>query len=331
VGGTAPLAGDASFARGATAYLAHLNARGGVRGRTIRHRVVDDHGDPALALAAARQLVERDGAFAIFGTAGTAAALAVRSYLATAKVPHLLPASDFRPSHRAEGWIYGSYLARARPGARIGVLHATDGDGRELLAGLRQGIARSRARIVATERVELDADVAAQVEALAASGADVLALFVPASQAADASAAATGVGWRPLHLVAADAAGARRWPDGALTIGWAKDPADPRWRDDEALRPYRSILRGRSVGHVQGMAAAFELGRLLRATGAEPTRAAALAQLRRLSDAANPFLLPGVTVRTSATDAIPIDQAMLRRSTAGRWRGVGSLWRHGGG
>ena len=46
LGGTAPLTGPASayasIARGAEAYFRHVNARGGVHGRTIAYRYVDD-------------------------------------------------------------------------------------------------------------------------------------------------------------------------------------------------------------------------------------------------------------------------------------------------
>jgi branched-chain amino acid transport system substrate-binding protein len=324
IGGTAPLTGDASYARGAAAYLAHVNGRGGVRGRTVSYRLLDDGGDPARALAATQELVERDGVFAVFGTVGTPASAAVRAYLSGAKVPQLFVASGaaalagFRPSYRAEGWIYGSFLVRTRPGAKVGVLHSADADGRELLAGLRQAVARTRISVVAAPTV---AD-------LQASGADVLALFVPAQDAVAAAGEAAALGWAPLLAVAAEATGARRWPAGAISIGWAKDPAEPRWRGDEALAPYRSLLRGRGVSHVQGMAAAFELVRLLRAAGEEPTRADVVARSTRLASGANPFLLPGIVVRTGLADRFPIEQAALRRSTGRGWRSVGGLWRH---
>jgi branched-chain amino acid transport system substrate-binding protein len=317
VGGTAALSGEASFARGAAAYLAHVNRRGGVHGRTVTYRLVDDGGDPAQALAATQQLVEGDGVFAIF-----AAAPSVRSYLRGVGVPLLL--DGFRPTRRAEGWILGSYLARTRPGVVVGVLHTADAAGRELLAGLRQGVARTRVRVLAAP---LDPALGAEVQAaeLQAAGAQALALFVP-----EPEAAAVAVAGLPL-LVAADALGARRWPEGTVAIGWVKDPAEPRWRDDEGLRPYRSLLRGRGAAQTQGMAAAFELVRVLRAAGEEPTRAAVAARAARLIDASNPFLHPGIVVRTGRGDVFPIEQAVVRRVTGGVWRSVGGVWRHSAG
>src|SRR5688572_6033508 len=76
LGGTAPLTGpassDASLARGAEAYFEHVNARGGVNGRTIAYTYVDDADDPAHTLEATRQLVEEDQVFAIVNSFGTA-------------------------------------------------------------------------------------------------------------------------------------------------------------------------------------------------------------------------------------------------------------------
>ena len=70
LGGTAPLTGlaspYASVSRGADAYFKYVNARGGVNGRTIIYRVVDDGYNPALTVPATRQLVEQDRVFAVF-------------------------------------------------------------------------------------------------------------------------------------------------------------------------------------------------------------------------------------------------------------------------
>jgi branched-chain amino acid transport system substrate-binding protein len=304
-----------------------VNARGGVGGRAVAYRLLDDGGDPARALAATRALVERDGVFAVFGSIGTASALAVRPSLAGAGVPYVFPASGasglagLRPTFRAEGRILGAFVARTRPRALLGVLHGADAEGRELLAGLREGVARTRVRVLARPLDAAPGPVA-QLAELEAAGADVVALLVTRATAAAAAAAATV----PL-LLTADAAAAGRWPAGAVAISWAKDPADPRWRDDEALRPYRSLLRGRGLPHVQGMAAAYELVRLLRGLGPEPTRATLVARLARTTSAANPFLLPGVVVRTGPGDAVPVDAAGLRLSTGTGWRALGGLWR----
>ena len=175
VGGTTPLSGTdfayAAVARGANAYFKYVNSRGGVNGRTITYKTVDDAYDPAQTVQATQQLVEQDKVFAIFNSLGTEHNVATRDYLNAARVPQLFVASGattfgrdykeypwtigFQPSYRAEGWIYGTYLARSKPGAKVGVLFQNDDYGKELLAGLRQGIARSKVKVVATQPFEV--------------------------------------------------------------------------------------------------------------------------------------------------------------------------------
>ena len=351
LGGTAPLSDPASaaVARGADAYFKYVNARGGVNGRAIAFTVADDGSSSTQAVEATRQLVEEDRVFAIVNSVGTDANLATRGYLNGLRVPQLFVGSGassfgrehrrypatlgFQPSYRAEGRVYGAYLARTKPRARVGVLFQNDPYGRELLAGLREGIGRSRVRLVAAEGyAAASADVQTQLERLNTSGADTLALFATPAIARVAAGFAARLGWRPLLLVSADASDSTPI-EGAISIAYLKDPRDAAWRSDPGLRLYRAVLaryaRGANpgeIGHVRGMAVAHETVRLLKAVGATPTRAAVTAQLARLRDASNPFLLPGIVVRTSATERFPIEQAQLRRHTRGSWKRFGGLW-----
>ena len=348
LGATAPVTGpesaSAAVVRGAGAYFRYANARGGVNGRTIAYKVVDDVSDPSLALQAAQQLVEEDGVFALVSSVGTEQNLATRDYLNAAKVPQLFVGSGatafgtdyrrypwtigFQPSDRTEGSILGAYVSRSRPGARIAVLYQEDPTGQDLLTGLRQGIARSKARVVAAEPMELTAPDETQIARLKASGANVLALFVPPEQAAQSHVLASRLGWRPL-VVASPASKV----EGAVSIAFLKDPTDAAWRDDPALKLYRTIMaryakgaNAQDVGHVYGMAVAYETVRVLKAAGETPTRAAVIARTRKLSDASNPFLLPGIAIRTTATDHFPIEQALLQRWSKGRRTSFGGLW-----
>ena len=288
LGGTAPLSepASASAARGADAYFKYVNARGGVNGRTIAFTVVDDGSSPAQAVEATRQLVEEDGVFAILGSVGTEASLATRSQLNGLRVPQLFVGSGastfgrehrrypatigFQPSYRAEGRVYGAYLARTKPRARVGVLFQSDTYGRELLAGLRVGIGRSSVRLVAAEGYTAgSADVQSQLGRLNTGGADTLALFATPGVARVAAGFAARLGWRPLLLVSADASDSAA-VEGAISIAYLKDPRDAAWRADPGMSLYRAILaryaRGANPGeiaHVRGMAVAHETVRLL--------------------------------------------------------------------
>jgi len=357
LGTTAPLTGDgsasASVAIGARAYLDWVSAHGGVGGRPVRLTVADDGSDPAAALAATRKLVEQGRVLAVVGQVGTESALATRELLDRSHVPQLFVASGaatfgaegmrypwtlgFRPSYEAEGWIYGRTLARTWRGARVGVLAESDELGRELLAGLRGGTARSTVSIAATQIVPTGAAVlASRLERLQAAGADVLAVFAGPALAARVLAEAERLAWRPTLLLASDAAVpgvAGSFGGDALSIGFVKDPLDPRWRTDPAMRLARSILarsapgtRAGDPGAVYGMAIAWTTVALLRRAGPQPTREGLMAAARSLRLPGNPFLLPGITLTTSASDGFPVEQGQLRRYAAGRWRPLGGLW-----
>ena len=82
------------------------------------------------------------------------------------------------------------------------------------------------------------------MEKLKASGADVLALFVSPALAGRALGEAAALAWKPALLVAADSSSAVSGGvvAEAYSIGFLKDPTDPRWLTDPAMRLYRTIL-----------------------------------------------------------------------------------------
>jgi hypothetical protein len=45
-----------------------------------------------------------------------------------------------------------------------------------------------------------------------------------------------------------------------------------------------------------------------------------------MNDPSNPFLLPGVVVKTGPGDGFPIQQGQLQRWTKGHWVPFGGLW-----
>lgn len=95
IGTTNPLTGNVASAckpvsDGALAWFAHVNADGGVHGRTIDNRVLDDQYQAPLALANARSFM-RDGIFAMFGGCGTIQPAAVFPLMEEAKIPYLFP------------------------------------------------------------------------------------------------------------------------------------------------------------------------------------------------------------------------------------------------
>jgi branched-chain amino acid transport system substrate-binding protein len=354
LGGTVPLTGAfssmAGIARGADAYCRYLNARGGVHGRTIAYRYYDDGHDPALTIDLTRRLVEQDRVFAVFNTVGMKHNLAVRPLLNGAGIPHLFIGSGlsgprlqdrrfpwtigYQPSCVDEGVIYGKYVAHALPRARIGVLFQNDEYGRDLAAGLRRGLGGAASQIVGREAYAAqERNVFARVARLRARGVDTLMIFASRPVAVQALRMLDRLRWRPALFLSQTAASAGAVKVGAVTIGFVKDPTDPRWRDDPGMELYRRIMRrhlpGRNVRdrhHVYGMAVAFTMADALERAGSDLTRRSLLRAATGLYERNNPFVLPGIAVRTAPSERVPIRQAQLERySSGGRWVPFGGL------
>jgi ABC-type branched-subunit amino acid transport system substrate-binding protein len=365
LGGTVPLTGEAAafgaIGPGAKAYFDYVNARGGVHGRKITYRYYDDAYNPAQTVQLTRKLVEGDGVFAIFNSAGTATNLAVRDYLNARKVPQLYVGDGsqqigrsfarypwtmgFLMSYRGEGDVYGKTIVRAQPKAKIAVLYENTDLGRDMLTGLTRAIAKKGPRIVAKQAYEFTgADVRSQIATLKASGADTLMLFATPKFFVQAVVGAHGLGWKPRLYIASVSIepgimaiarfNAPELTRGALSVAFVKNPNDPIWAKDPALALYRSIMRrhypsGRpsDVYNWYGMTVAWTMVETLRKAGRNLTRTGLLRAAQSLDTAANPFLLPGIRLKTSPTDYRPFEHVYLYRYDNKEWVKASGLLR----
>jgi branched-chain amino acid transport system substrate-binding protein len=366
LGGTTSLTGSASpfsaIAVGADAYFKHVNAKGGVNGRSITYRYLDDASTAATALQRTRDLVEQEHVFAIFNTLGTEPNLAIRPYLSSGKVPQLFATSGdasfgrdyaryptaigFQPTYAAEGWVVGKYLARSAPGAKVAVLFQDDAYGKDLFNGLRKGLERSKTRVIAAQPSEATpADLGAQIARLKASGADTLAIFATPKLTIQAFLLADKLGWKPRRAITSAASsassvmqqasqsGTNRLVEGAISIAFLKDPTDPEWKSEPSMKLYGQIMEkyapdadATDVFHVYGMAVAWTAVEALKKAGKDLTRASLVKALDNLNAPGNPFLLPGIAVKTSGVDHYPIEQMLLQRWQKGAWKSFGGLW-----
>jgi branched-chain amino acid transport system substrate-binding protein len=365
IGGTTPLSGPASayqsVAKGAAAYFRYVNAHGGVNKRKIKYIVKDDAYDPSKTVELTRELVQQDKVFAIFNSLGTEHNLATRSYLNALKVPQLFVASGatafgkdykrypwtigYQPNYRAEGTIYGRYVAKTSPKARIGVLYQNDDYGKDLLAGLRNGLGKKVKQIVAKQGYDVtDSNVRSQIAKLKSKRANTLMLFATPPFAIGAYYAASTLGWRPKVYVnavssatnimgLATAASGKKQTEGTLSIVFLKDPTDAHWKRDPGMKLYRSIMKRFKGGNpndvyaVYGMSAAHTFVAALKRAGKSPTRPGIMKAATSLNVKNDPFLLPGIAVRTTRSDHFPLDQAKLERYHAGHWVSFGGLFR----
>ncbi|MHB8642090.1 MAG: ABC transporter substrate-binding protein [Gaiellaceae bacterium] len=358
LGGTAALSGPESLyyapvAKGAQAYFAYVNAHGGVNGRTIDYKVLDDAYDPAQTVQQTRQLVQQDHVFAIFNSIGTEHMLAVRPFLNESKVPQLFIGSGARsilsgskqypwtiaylPSFYGEGQVYGRYIAAHSPKARIAVLYENDDYGKDLRDGLQKGLGK-KGKIVATASYELtDADMSAQIASLKASHADTLALFALPKEVIQAFLAAHKLGWQPHYFISAVSidpfvmnvvagSAGKKTTEGAISSAFLKIATDPSLANDAGAKLYKSIMKTYCQGcdpsalaHLYGMAAAYTMVDALKHAGRNLSRESLLTAATHLNETNNPFLQPGITIKTSPTDYLTFEQLRLFRYHAGRW------------
>jgi branched-chain amino acid transport system substrate-binding protein len=365
IGGTTPLSGPASayqsVAKGAAAYFRYVNARGGVNKRKIKYIYKDDGYDPSKTVDKTRELVQQDKVFAIFNSLGTEHNLATRAYLNALKIPQLFVASGattfgkdykqypwtigYQPNYRAEGTIYGRYVAKTNPKARIGVLYQNDDYGKDLLAGLRNGLGKKAKLIKSKQSYDVtDDQVQSQVARLKAAKVNTLMLFATPKFAIQMYVYANKLGWRPRVYVNAVSSAAnimglatagtsKKQTEGSLSIVFLKDPTDPHWKNDPGVKLYRTIMKRYKGGNpndvyaVYGMSAAHTFVAALKKAGKNPTRQSIMRAATSLNVKNDPFLLPGMAVHTSKNDHFPLDQAKLQRYHNGHWVSFGGLFR----
>jgi branched-chain amino acid transport system substrate-binding protein len=363
IGSSVPLSGEAAIAgnvaRGIDAYFKYVNSKGGVFGRKLKFIYLDDGYDPGRAVNNTIRLVQQEQVFAMFSSLGTSNNLAVRKLLNDAKVPQLFVSSgattfgrDYRqypwtigyiPPYSEEGAIYGQYVVKHVKKPKIAVLYQDDDYGRDLFAGLRRGLGKKVSSIVSKVAYDpTSADVQPQVTQLKASGANVFMIFAFGKFSLQAFNAVSRLGWKP-QIFVNDVSSAsalmsivpQNAANGSISIVFGKDPASPAWRRDKGIRLFQSILKkyGSDIGtrdlqdgyYTAGMATAYTLVDALKKAGRNLTRDGIMRAATHLNEKGNPFVLPGIVVRTTPKSRFPLTQVKLQRWSAKSWHPFGKL------
>src|SRR5262249_46810652 len=147
---------------------------------------------------------------------GTEQNLAIRDFLNAQKIPQLFVATGastfgadgkrypytigFQPSYIAEGVIYGKYISKNVPRAKVAVVYQDDDFGKDLITGLQKGLGKTK--IAAKEGyVSTDTEVNSQIAKLKASGANTLMIFATPTIAIQSYVAVNKLGWKPRIFV----------------------------------------------------------------------------------------------------------------------------------
>jgi len=352
-----PLSGIGTTGRTELAYFAKINAEGGVNGRRITLISLDDGYSPPKTMEQVRKLVEQEQVLAIFHPLGTPTNAAIHKYLNQKKVPHLFLGSGLVrwadpknypwtmpgvPMYRTEARIYGRYLLSTRPEAKIGVLYQNDDSGKDALAGLKEGLGSRAASMIAAEvsYEPTDPTVDSQVITLKGSGADTFAIFAAVKAAAQALRKAPGIGWGPLTFLIGTSSSIEQVikPAGAanavgvVSTHYLKDPSDPRWNDDAAMKEYFAFMKKYfadgdplDILNARGYTMAQLMVQVLKQCGDDLSRENVMRQAANLKDVELPLLLPGIRVSTSANDYLPFKQLQMMRFDGTRWALFGEI------
>ena len=312
-----PLAGAAAVADGAKAYFDRVNADGGVDGRKIDYKLLDDAYDPARQADNARQLVQQDSADLVMTFGGISVATA--PYLNGEKVAQVAfgtqaALSDTKTAPFTRGWfpdgsweghVVGQHIAEVAPGAKVGVLGINNDLTTSQVEGLTAaGVTPTKVLTVAPGVV----DLTSQLNELRGAGVDTLFLAVVGPAQPATLRAMADLGYKPttyLYSAASDFAtsiGPAGLPNvtGALTAQYFKDPADPRWADDQGVKDFRADVaeygdakNADSYLAMEGYGAAAAVVSVLEESGGEG--GAAFTKAWDATDGAdNPAVLPGM-------------------------------------
>ena len=346
-----PAAAYGTIGRAEDAYFTYVNNnQGGVNGRKIQFKILDDAYNPAQTVPLTKQLVEQDQVFAMFSGLGTQAQTSVRDYLNSKKVPQLFVATgattfdkDFssnqwtlgwQPPYQGEARIYAKDILQNHPSAKIGILYQNDDYGQDYLKGLTDGLGSSASLIVDKESYDVTAaSTAAQLTQLKAKGADTLFLFTTPAFTIKSLVIVTRLGWEPtiylnsvsnpqVYMGIAGKAGASL--KNVTSVGYLKDPTDPHWAGDAGMKLYKDAIANCTTCNVNdgfniyGVAVAYTMVDVLKQAGSTLTRQNIVSIAANQLNETNPFLLPGVKVKTTSSDHFPIMQEQVIT-----WNGTG--------
>ncbi len=200
IGSTQPLTGPAApgyseIAPASNAYFKYVNAHGGIFGRKIVYKFLDDGYNPANTTSLTHQLVLKDNIFADFNALGTPTNLAVTPFLNQEKVPQVFVATgcacfgdgakypqtySWQINYIREGKLLGHYIEQKFPGKKVGFFFQNDEFGLDGVKGLKDEIPAKN--IVSQQSyVPTDIKIGPAVAKLKAAKPDIVVAFaIPA-------------------------------------------------------------------------------------------------------------------------------------------------------
>ena len=361
IGQTVPFSGPASayatIGKAQAAYFKMINDQGGINGRKINLIQYDDAYSPPKAVEQVRKLVESDEVLLTFQIIGTPSNAAVQKYLNGKKVPQLFAATGaskftdpknfpwtmgFNPNYFVEGRIYGQYILKNYPNAKVGILYQNDDLGKDYLNGIKACLGdKAATMIVAEASYEVsDPTIDSQIVKLKSVGADLVFDASTPKFAAQAIKKIADLDWKPVHIldINATSVGAVMKPagldnsKGVISVNYTKDPLDPTWKDDAGMKKYLAFMTKYypdgdkdSIFNTYGYLNTQLLIQVLKQCGDDLTRENVMKQAASLKNIQLDLALPGIVVNTSPTDYRVNKQLQMMKFNGERWELFGPI------
>jgi branched-chain amino acid transport system substrate-binding protein len=171
-------------------------------------------------------------------------------------------------------------------------------------------------------------------------GADVFFDVTTPKFAAQAIKKMAEIEWKPLHFLnnVSVSIGSVMKPagfengQGIISSIYLKDPTDPQWKDDPAMKAWNAFLdkyypdaNRADVNVMYAYIVSLGLMHVLKNCGNDLTRENIMKQAASMRDFEPLGLLPGVKVNTSPTDFAPLSQLQLMRFKGESWERFGDV------
>ncbi len=203
---------------GLEAYLASVNASGGVNGKKLKLISYDDSYQPAQTTALVKKLVYQDQVFAIVGSIGSPTNAAVYKMLDGVKVPLLGMGSGspifYRPTlqyvfpawplYTTDGKTMGAFVKKRFPKQPVAVIYQDDAFGKPILEGVLSQIGKADMTI---PYVPSQVDFSSAVIKMKAAGIKVVVLATIATSGAQILNQMASLGYKPERILTASACG----------------------------------------------------------------------------------------------------------------------------
>jgi branched-chain amino acid transport system substrate-binding protein len=261
----------------------------------------------------------------------------------------------WQPDYPGEARLYGKYILKHRgSAAKIGVLYQDDAYGKNYLNGLKTGLGKHKSQIVDAEPYSVTDSaqvVGGHVVKIASSGANVFVIFATPSAAIAALVTEGQIpGWHPLTFnnnVSANrifmqiAASKGANPDGVLSTAYTA--SQTAQANLPGMKLAKKIIHQYAPGGVgsldqqfasgdgnlvYGLAVGWTFVDALKHAGKNPTRKSLMHALRTLNEKNNPFIYPGMVVKTSKKRTFPMEQLIFEKwagGAGGDWKTTGKI------